>query len=733
MKVQTAPAVLWLQLAPDGHYRLLQRDAGRSLLGRLPAHGRLDEALREAGLPALCVERLLDLMRAGSSNAWPIRLPDATGRAVELLLSTSPPVRPPGPPEAPADAAPDAAPDDGSVQALVTLTPLAAIEHRGELADTDTEIATGADADADRRPVRLRLDAQARLLQIDGPWAAVVGLAPEACIGRPLADALAPQAVGTWQGLLARARAGTLDALDRRQPMPLRPQPGSLRWIEFSALHWHAGDGPSAGGWEACFSEITTNVRQQQLQHIRERALDLTGAGVVVIDAMSPRHPMVLVNRSFCRLTGYDESAILGRSLRFFTGIPNGQEGAATLDQALREGRAAGAVVASHRRDGTPYWAQFTLTPFHDPDNGLLTHVVAVLADVTESRELIARLSQQSAMLHAVHHDNPNGLIAFDEQGGVCLQNAAVKTLTGLYLVGLTRRKCFEALAALADEGAPDLETGLERHGWLQWPVRQPRERVIELRRIQQDSRSAAMLLVLRDVTAETQLHQMQREFLATAAHEMRTPMTSIRGFAGLLLTEAVAPDVQRELIGRIHHQSLRLSQLLNDLLDVSRIEAQGQGGPLVLQDLALESEVQDVLRTLATPEAADRLQLRPAPRPLVVRSHRAKLTQILLNLVSNALKYSRDRVTVTLTFDPAEGCAHIAVRDQGVGLSQAMMSRLFTKFYRVDPDGATQGTGLGLYIARTLAEQLGGRIEVCSELGVGSTFTLTLPLAGPG
>lgn len=713
MKVQNAPAVLWLHLRGDGHYQLLQRDSGSGLLPGLPAEGRLAEALCATGLPALCVDRLLDLMHAGSTNAWPIHALGPAGRRLDLLLSTSPPARPwPAAGELPP-----------GVQALVTLTPLSA--------DADTlQEAPGLPDDGTPEPVRATLDEQGRLLQISGPWAALFGLPPQACVGRTLAEHLAPQAVSLLSHLLEQARNGTLDPLQRRRPLPLQPRDGGLRWIECAALAWRGAGATAGAGWDLSCIEISHHLRLQQLQHIRERALDLTGAGVVVVDAMSPRHPMVLANRSFCRLTGYDESEILGRSIRFFTGIPNGQEGAATLDLALREGRAASATVASHRRDGTPYWAQFTLTPFLDPDSGLLTHVVAVLADVTESRELITRLSQQSAMLHAVHHDNPNGLIAFDEQGVVCLQNAAVKTLTGLYLVGLNRRKCFEALAGLAEDGAPDLEDGLARSGWLQWPVRQPRERVIELRRVQQDSRSEAMLLVLRDITAEAQLHQMQREFLATAAHEMRTPMTSIRGFAGLLLTEAMAPDVQRELIGRIHHQSLRLSQLLNDLLDVSRIEAQGQGGPPALQDLSLEAEVQEVLRTLSTPEMADRLAMIPAARALQVRSHRAKLTQILLNLVSNALKYSRDAVTVELIEDLPARCARVAVSDHGVGMSQATMTRLFTKFYRVDPDGDTQGTGLGLYIARTLAEQLGGRIDVRSELGVGSTFTLTLPLA---
>lgn len=181
-------------------------------------------------------------------------------------------------------------------------------------------------------------------------------------------------------------------------------------------------------------------------------------------------------------------------------------------------------------------------------------------------------------------------------------------------------------------------------------------------------------------------------------------------------------------LVERIHQQSLRLSQLLNDLLDLSRIESQA-AWQIPVRALPITPVVQEVVKTFGTPELAGRIELLAQHGDVAVLGHRGKLVQVLLNLISNALKYSKDKVTVSIAVDAGAGLARIGVRDRGVGMDAATLERLFTKFFRAETDDGVRGTGLGLYIARELTERMGGRIGVSSTPGEGSLFELAMPL----
>jgi two-component system, OmpR family, sensor histidine kinase SenX3 len=246
-------------------------------------------------------------------------------------------------------------------------------------------------------------------------------------------------------------------------------------------------------------------------------------------------------------------------------------------------------------------------------------------------------------------------------------------------------------------------------------------------------------LVIIRDMTGFSQLENVRRDFVANVSHELRTPIGAISVLADALAGSPAADDAQR-LAQRIRSEVDRLSDLVSNLLDLSRIEALRPeiGGPPV--DLAgVAAEAVDCVRHLSR-NANVAIELESPAEDVRLPGDRAQLLSAITNLLDNAVKYSDpgQSVRVTVTHSPAGG-AVVEVADQGIGIPSRDLDRVFERFYRTDrsrrrysagsPGGTTPGgTGLGLSIVRTVAENHGGTVHVESREGEGSTFRIELP-----
>jgi signal transduction histidine kinase/DNA-binding response OmpR family regulator len=253
------------------------------------------------------------------------------------------------------------------------------------------------------------------------------------------------------------------------------------------------------------------------------------------------------------------------------------------------------------------------------------------------------------------------------------------------------------------------------------------------------------MVLVLRRyATAERGRHvagiaQLEAErlsdaktgFLSRVSHELRTPLNAVLGFGQLLEIEKLDPD-QRETLEQILAGGRHLLAIVNDLLDLSRVES----GELRLSTEPVQlAEIIREARSLATPQAADRaVKVRPRdiPEALYVTADRQRLRQVLLNLISNAIKYNRPGGDVALSAGKIEsGDIRIEITDTGIGISQEDIGRLFTPFERLDAASrGIEGTGLGLAVAKGLVETMNGSLTITSERGVGTTVWIELPVS---
>ena len=307
--------------------------------------------------------------------------------------------------------------------------------------------------------------------------------------------------------------------------------------------------------------------------------------------------------------------------------------------------------------------------------------------------------------------------------------------LVGLLVATVTGELSADARVAL-EHAAPNLAIACERDSAHQ-----------HTRRLAVEVRHAAQRLESQNAELEEQHREMSRlyaeldqagklkdQFLANVSHELRTPLNSVIGFSDLLLTMATPEnpltETQRDYLETIARNGRHLLELINELLDLSKIAAGRM--ELRLEALEVSALLREAADTVRAQLEARRhsLVIEPLPDHLMVTADRGRLRQVLLNLLSNAIKFSTDggRVTLSARLEDS-GAVRVAVTDTGIGIAPADQSRLFQEFVQLDASASRryEGTGLGLALSKRLVELHGGTIGVDSELGTGSTFWFTL------
>ncbi len=351
----------------------------------------------------------------------------------------------------------------------------------------------------------------------------------------------------------------------------------------------------------------------------------------------------------------------------------------------------------------------------------------------------------EAAKSHAILEGIADGVLVTDQNGRIILFNAAAERLLGI--------KREDALGRLMDEmvelyGAMAREWAAHVQQWRESPETHHAGQFLA-QRIELGDRFISVHLspvissaqeflglvsVFRDITTEVQADRAKSDFVSMVSHELRTPMTAVKAYVDLLLMGTPGPlnEQQRKFLKVVKANSERLIDLVSDLLDISRIEA----GKVKLERQPVDmAELIDQVVMTIQPNAQEKHQrVRVVVPPALPKAlgDPARLTQILTNLVGNAHKYTPEGGEITVYAYVRHGMLHVAVQDTGIGISPENQRKVFERFYRVDDPGVreTTGTGLGLSIAALLVQMHGGQIWVESEVGEGSTFYFTVPLA---
>jgi two-component system phosphate regulon sensor histidine kinase PhoR len=342
------------------------------------------------------------------------------------------------------------------------------------------------------------------------------------------------------------------------------------------------------------------------------------------------------------------------------------------------------------------------------------------------SRTLEALRSERD-LLDAILSGMSEGVLVVDAEGRIVLMNPALKAMllvstepAGRNVLHVIRNADLSELIGRAREHRA-AETELELNGLM------PRRLLVRARSL--EGAPGTVLVVLVDLTELRRLESVRRDFVANASHELRSPLTSIRAAAETLESAADDPDAARHFVALIARNAERLQHLVDDMLELSRIES---------RELAMNMEM------LELPPLIDRVLAQHQPRAqkkgIVLESHaqgivpvradRSALEHVLGNLIDNALKYCPQGARVQVRACVEGGGMRVEVADNGPGIAPPHLERIFERFYRVDPGRSRElgGTGLGLAIVKHLVEAMGGTVAVESRAGAGATFIFTLP-----
>lgn len=348
-------------------------------------------------------------------------------------------------------------------------------------------------------------------------------------------------------------------------------------------------------------------------------------------------------------------------------------------------------------------------------------------------KQQMNEIDENEQQLTAVLENMDSGVMLIQTSGRIMLVNRAMEEMTGLSSGKLIGKRHIEAgksfgLSQLIDRS---LKTGERFRDEVH--LYYPKERILDAHiapYVGESGELRGVVAVLHDVTETRRLEQIRSEFVANVSHELKTPVTSVKGFAETLLDGAMYDEATlREFLKIIYDESDRLHRLISDILDLSRIEQHRI--PLKMEQLNVVDVITETAQTMRKRIEKKQLELvLPQKRHVMMEADKDRLRQILLNLVTNAIAYTPDKGRIEISLIERENELDLIVSDTGIGISEKDLPRIFERFYRVDKARSRQsgGTGLGLAIVKHLVESYHGKIRVESEEGKGSTFIVTLP-----
>lgn len=380
------------------------------------------------------------------------------------------------------------------------------------------------------------------------------------------------------------------------------------------------------------------------------------------------------------------------------------------------------------------------------PDENGRPGMVGIIKDITDRREAeIARIralreaEEARDKIDAILKSVVDALLVTDIDGRIVLMNPAAEDLLGTTLIETwqqpieavireksLREHLLSQLTGRCAESPEDLE--IFDHRRQEMRVFQSRTAPVESR----DRLITGQITTLRDVTHERHVDRLKSEFISTAAHELRTPLTSIIGYSEFLMYPqdfgGFGIEQQREFLAEIFEKANVLSKIVNELLDISRIES-GQAMPLDRTLCCMKDIVEKVVRNFCMHSPGHRFEVDLDDPGAQVWLDGGKFVQVLENLLSNAVKYSPDGGLIRIASYCRDNQVRISVEDQGIGMTEEQVARVFDKFYRVDSSNtAIGGLGLGMSIVRSIITAHGGNIWVTSTPGAGTTVTFIIP-----
>jgi PAS domain S-box-containing protein len=359
-----------------------------------------------------------------------------------------------------------------------------------------------------------------------------------------------------------------------------------------------------------------------------------------------------------------------------------------------------------------------------------------VVARTSELENALNDTAQARDRIDGIVKSVADGLIVTDIYNRVILMNRTAEDLLGVRLSEVIDRPIDFSIQdeTLRDRVRSTLEKKTEGYAFdFELPSGDPKHpRIMRARTsviTDKEGKQTGIVTIIHDVTHEREVDRMKTEFISTAAHELRTPLTSIQGFSEIMLTrDDITDEEKKRFLSYINKQSVSLTLIVSDLLDIARIES-GRGFTLNKVPFAISDTIEQVVPYFKENAPEHQFEVVSPSAPIKVYADKQKIEQVLKNLLGNAVKYSPKGGLIQITSTLSDGQCEIAVEDHGIGMSTEQVEKVFDKFYRVDASNtAIEGTGLGMTIVKYIVEAHDGNIWVESQVGKGTKVSFTIP-----
>ncbi len=591
-------------------------------------------------------------------------------------------------------------------------------------------------------------DEQGRILEFNRAAEVTFGLIRDDVLGKPMAELiLTVESREIHRRALSLALTPGL-ASGSRKPVELRARKrnGEVFPAEVTVVPFQLDDHP---GLTCCFRDLSERKStEKSLRESEERLGTVITEAPVILFTLDPQGIITLAKGKALSALGLAGADLVGKTI--FDLYPDNPKALAGLRRALK----GEAFVV--RTDVGDVSLEGHYSPLRGPA-GENRGVIGVALDITERRRTEERLRMFAALV-----ENSGDFIAMaDSNGRVNYINPAGRALVGLngqdalidesiyhHFDGPTQTLLkTQALPAVMVRGSwagPGRVLNSQTQSTIDVQIS------LFLVREPDSDHSLCLAAILRDMTERSRVEEeltrardaaeagsrAKSEFLANMSHEIRTPLTAILGSADMLQDRALSKDLHVQALGNISRNGQHLLQIINNLLDLSKLEAErAKPECSMVSAAAILAEVLSALNVQAREKALELSATSLGKIPRLFWTDPTRLRQILFNLISNAIKFTNEgKIEVKLRFEPAtaatSGVLVIDVKDEGIGMTPEQIANLFTPFYQADTSHTRVfgGTGLGLNVAERLAESLGAEILVESSVGVGSRFSLRLP-----
>lgn len=477
--------------------------------------------------------------------------------------------------------------------------------------------------------------------------------------------------------------------------------------------------------------------------------------GVIITNNQEPDNPIIYCNKAFEDLTGYTRDEIMGRNCRFLQKDDREQIERKQLKEAIADGKPVVVEIRNYRKNGTPFINELYVSPVKGK-NGKVDYFVGIQNDVSQRKKLEVQLTNERRQLEVKVHERTKeledektfqasivstireGILVLDQNANVLSANEFfLKTfkVRGDEVIG---RKLYELgnhqwdipeLRELLESVLPDnnpFEDFEVRHDF---PNLGHRVMLLNARQIEYEGAyKNNVLLAIEDVTERFENEKRKDDFLSLASHELKTPITSIKGYAQII--QRILPkdnpkiaDLFERIIRHVDH----LTQLIADLLDVSTIKSGVV--KIVRKQFDFDQIVRDAVEAVKPTTKTHKIEYEGASN-VTITGDRVRIEQVITNLLTNAIKYSPESKSIVVYVSVVSDVVKLAVTDYGLGINIKDQERIFDRFYRVEEtQKAYPGLGIGLYFCKQVIELHKGHLWVDSELGTGSTFSFTLPI----